>query len=401
MRQRNRHHSEDFFDESVGWISMTDLYTVIAVVAVALGIANAQELRSIIAAAEGDWQKFFSRANAAQAELKALRSDIEELQANVAKTSDGQKGREQAMQKEINDLNAQIANGSAQGDLKQALGRASQLAISANQEIANAKSDVVEATRKANSLQKDKEVAVDLSKKLAKDSDDLRAQISKLDKQVRIQSARLNALSNAKSDGDAKLREFQDQLGAHNDENAKISQELLGLKGSLDNVVFVLDCSSTMGESAERWSSAIKVVENWILHLPVKKVVLITFSSDVKRFPASGWVDLTGQNSRSDFLVTLRATGTTGGTTNTLGALEEAWRDQAADAIVLFTDGRPDSWSATGSSSGVSLVETIYAQAAQHRQRIHTVGVGDYFKAEASQFLLRLANQTGGTFIGR
>ena len=73
------------------------------------------------------------------------------------------------------------------------------------------------------------------------------------------------------------------------------------------------------------------------------------------------------------------------------------------DAIVLFTDGAPD---ATGERAGVDSQKEILALAKSWKSshpsaRIHTVGIGDYFNPKMRDFLLGLANETGGAFIGR
>jgi hypothetical protein len=66
----------------------------------------------------------------------------------------------------------------------------------------------------------------------------------------------------------------------------------------------------------------------------------------------------------------------------------------------LFTDGAPnDGHSAVFDPK---IAEQIYTLCKAHPDvPINAVGLGDYFKPELSQFLLRIAETTGGTFLGR
>jgi hypothetical protein len=98
------------------------------------------------------------------------------------------------------------------------------------------------------------------------------------------------------------------------------------------------------------------------------------------------------------------------GETNTLAALQAAFRFDHIDAIVLFTDGqptlspRPLDGSVSDRNAGyrAQILEEIDRQVAAGRKvRIHTIGLGDYFDPALGELFRTMGERTGGTFIGR
>jgi peptidoglycan hydrolase CwlO-like protein len=185
--------------------------------------------------------------------------------------------------------------------------------------------------------------------------------------------------------------------------NQKVSRELLGLEGSFKRVVFLLDRSSSMNEEAlggsDRWSESIRIIETWLRYLPVEEVALITFGSDVNAYPEAGGFLPKDQGLES--LVAILQRLSPQGDTRTMDALELAYGLPSVDAIFLFTDGEPSSANYPGNTAADIRRFVQRQRAAGSRIRIHTVGVGNYFKPEMGEFLQGLAKDTEGTFIGR
>ena len=231
----------------------------------------------------------------------------------------------------------------------------------------------------------------------------------------------------------AELAEFRRQLAELKDENRRFSdrlpatpaplpiwegqvrQELLSLKGgaaggSLSNVVVLLDRSSSMdAENGGRWRDATNVVNTWLNYLPIKNCVLVTFNEHPIAFPTDGsWlrIDETNRNMLVAQLNGLRPEGFT----DTLAALQMAYRYTNVDTIILFTDGKPEraprngsrqeSFGGSGSKQMIKDIHLLCTNRA-HIIPINTVGLGDYFNPDLAGFLRQLANESKGTFIGR
>jgi len=186
------------------------------------------------------------------------------------------------------------------------------------------------------------------------------------------------------------------------DAERRVRSELLGLRGSLDRAVFLVDRSGSMNEGG-RWEDAIATIRTWLEHLPVQEAALITFSDRVDAFPANGQMLRMDDDGRR--LLIERLSGTRpAGLTNTFDALEAAYRYAPVDAFVLFTDGAPNPGGSAGPGRGDAraVLELITQKRSRHPElRIHTVGIGEYFNAPMRDFLLGAASITDGTFIGR
>ncbi|MCS7306886.1 MAG: VWA domain-containing protein [Thermoguttaceae bacterium] len=184
-----------------------------------------------------------------------------------------------------------------------------------------------------------------------------------------------------------------------------LHKALVGLKGNLGRVAFVVDTSGSMGFSG-RWQQAQEVVATWLEHLAIRECVLILFSDGVQIFPQDGtFLPVHGPDGRANRQRLLEQIRTTQpeGRTNTLLALQTAYRYPGLDTIILFTDGEPNRpTNTTPSGFDPEVAEEIYQLVQKHRHiPINAVGLGDYFKPELSGFLLKLAQQTNGCFLGR
>lgn len=193
-----------------------------------------------------------------------------------------------------------------------------------------------------------------------------------------------------------------ESLREHIDAEPGLHKELIGLQGSLQRVVIVFDTSGSMSRDG-RWDHARGVVEIWLEHLAIGQCALVLFNTDVHMFPTDGsFVDVRGVNgsvNRQRLLDEIRSTKFEGGT-NTLLALQTAYQCQNVDTIILFTDGEPND----GRSAEFSpeIAEDIFALRRRHEHiPVNTIGLGDYFKPDLSGFLLRIAKETGGSFLGR
>ena len=195
----------------------------------------------------------------------------------------------------------------------------------------------------------------------------------------------------------------------------EIRQELLSLKGgaaggSLSNVVVLLDRSSSMeAENGRRWRDATNVVNTWLSYLPIKNCVLVTFNDQCRVFPTDGsWLRI-NQTNRNTLVAQLNGLEPEG-FTDTLAALQTAYRYTNVDTIILFTDGKPElaprngsrqeSMGGRGSREMIKQIHLLCTNRV-HIIPINTVGLGDYFNPDLAGFLRQVANETKGTFIGR
>lgn len=198
-------------------------------------------------------------------------------------------------------------------------------------------------------------------------------------------------------------RELQKLLARSVTGDSVLNQQLVGLKGDLSRVVFVVDRSGSMDKGG-RWEFARDVIQTWLQRLPIESCALITFNEQVTAFPADGTflevVGPGGSQNRGSLMAQLKFLKPAGHT-NTLSALEKAYEYPEVTSIILFTDGFPDP---TGNQRfDTDMAEQIYALCEQNGQRVpvNTIGLGDYFNRQFGEFLRRIPQKTGGTFIGR
>lgn len=183
-----------------------------------------------------------------------------------------------------------------------------------------------------------------------------------------------------------------------------LHRELVGLKGKMQRVAIIFDTSGSMGTDG-RWEHARDVVRTWLEHLAIGECVLVLFSDDARVFPEDGtFLDVrgpAGDANRKRLLDKIRHTKPEG-RTNTLLALQMAYRYANLDTIILFTDGEPNSPSSSSDKFDPEVAERIYALCRQHQNiPINTVGLGNYFRPQLSSFLMKVAQDTDGSFLGR
>jgi len=197
-----------------------------------------------------------------------------------------------------------------------------------------------------------------------------------------------------------KLKASED-LATNTEKNEKsVRRELLGLQGKMQRVAIVVDGSESM-KQGNRWKKARDTVLQWIECLDMQSCVVILFHSYVYRSPKQGVLDF--EDSRQESIEQIRrqlGVVEPQGRTDTLAALEEAYRVPDVDTIILFTDGSPNIDDKPGTDR--DLVERIYKLCrSKPGIPINAIGIGNYFAKDLSTFLLTIAEITKGTFIGR
>lgn len=181
-----------------------------------------------------------------------------------------------------------------------------------------------------------------------------------------------------------------------------VNQNLIGLKGELRRVAIIVDCSASM-KQGRKWEYTRSIIQMWLEYLPIQQTVLITFSDAAAVFPPDGtFLDVVGSAGQQNRKALLKEFDLVkpGGNTNTLAALQKAYEYPDLDSIILFTDGCPDSGSHTFDSE---MAAEVYALCRERGRKvpINTVGLGNYFNKQFAGFLLRLPEETGGSFLGR
>jgi hypothetical protein len=246
--------------------------------------------------------------------------------------------------------------------------------------------------------------------------------------EARKESSRLE---DAVADLEAELKKYQDEQITAEVREQGFRQELLGIRtrdSGYGRVVFVVDCSGSMVRSSNtsdesRWDYVQTVIRNWLLLLPFQEVQLIMFNNEVDVYPRPGdflTLQPTAVSRRTDIqplLTALRETVPNQGT-NTALALQTAYQADNVDAIFLFTDGQPmlKAEVDTTSEDFRILQNEVLDLIVREKERgnstpINVIGLGDYFSNRLSGtdqkhlpfgvFLTRIAQLSGGTFLGR
>jgi Mg-chelatase subunit ChlD len=192
--------------------------------------------------------------------------------------------------------------------------------------------------------------------------------------------------------------------------------DVLGFKGRFRNVVFLIDISGSMVSAAEadqvagtngtskfrRWDQTKREIVSWATHLPMESLRVVFFWDKVSESPGDGksYSMLEGNRERSvRRLEGLLRDVSPKGLTNTPAAFGKAYSYQDVDTIVLFTDGAPN----LPGSDAASLIGEVNRLVENHRDvPVNVVGIGEYYLDKMfAEFLLRIADTTGGEFIGR
>lgn len=394
-RRSRSHEGED----PSGWIAMTDLFSLFAVVAIGIGSAQIAKLSKQVSSIPGDWTSvvrehadFRTRISALESELTALRGERDRLREERDNLADELRLTEDALAKERDtsaNLNSEVDRLS--GLLQAIEGRVLQL-----------ETELQEATAQNLALESERDLlavrVMTLEEEVAQLKD-----VQKLLAECRSEIEKLRSdLAALRAEND----ELRGKLSSIGKGEAELRRQLLGLEGQLGRVVFVLDRSGSMDvrdkrTGRDRWSDAISTIDAWLRYLAVDEAALVVFSAGVDVFPPDGrWVAVPreGPEPLLEGLKDLSPTGAT----NTLEALRRAYRYPGVEVVILFTDGAPEPVRDGGVGTADDILRFVDNQkAAGSTVRIHTVGIGDYFSPRMRDFLLRLSGGTGGTFIGR
>ena len=84
MRFRKR-HSFIGQDQSSGWIAMTDLFTILTIVAISAGAANITTIKNIFKGVNGPWTTFMNEAAKQKVELDFLNKKIKSLEEEITR----------------------------------------------------------------------------------------------------------------------------------------------------------------------------------------------------------------------------------------------------------------------------------------------------------------------------
>ena len=184
-----------------------------------------------------------------------------------------------------------------------------------------------------------------------------------------------------------------------------IRKELLGLKGPLQNVAFILDKSYSM-KKGQRWDKTCDIVKTWLTYLNIDKCVLVQFNDGIKvilddKTKTDPYLEMVGEKRQAnleELLVQLKKVKPSG-RTNTYKAIKKAM-EYKPDTIILFTDGAPVSTFHFGKYDEKQM-NAILKEFSKEHVPINIVALGDYFDQRLCQFLRELADSTGGSFIGK
>lgn len=213
----------------------------------------------------------------------------------------------------------------------------------------------------------------------------------------------------------AELGSVKEQLGDAQGELAKAQVELdavktelkgvVGLKGPMRNVVFLLDISGSLAENKNHRFADPEyplLVKTWIRNLRFERFNLIAFNREIMPWPRGmGEATVDNRLAAAAFVDQLRPDEAT----NTIGALKRALVDKP-DTIILFTDGIPNIGENgeeldKNRQRAIAQIEDWLAQNAGGTV-INVVGYGDYVTDKTyGEFLRGLARRHRGAFIGR
>jgi Mg-chelatase subunit ChlD len=171
-----------------------------------------------------------------------------------------------------------------------------------------------------------------------------------------------------------------------------VRKEILGIDGSLDRVVFVVDRSLSMNDE-NRWNLIRETAIKWLTLLPVKQVGVVIFSDDAKSLLGSAKLVDADDTTRATIAGALSEL-TPSGLTNTAAAIRMASTFGPVDAVILLTDGQPDD-----PAAALQAIDDFKSRLPD--ARLHIVGLGDYFLHDYGQFIRAAVAKTGGAFVGR
>jgi DNA repair exonuclease SbcCD ATPase subunit len=368
LRRSQRHNAQD---SAIGWVSTSDTLLF----GLALFLVLAASLSAKLASSNAEQAKL-------TAEKSALLLSSEKLQQRVEQQTTSLEAIRQALEEEKSKLVELLSRMAA--DRKSTASIISDLRKKGSKlwkEFQKLKQEL----QIADQVLSDAQAEIDALKQKNAATEQLAKEHTRMAEDIAILQAK-----------------YEEALKQDQDEKS-IRGELIGLKGKLDRVAILFDASESMKEG-DRWNSAQKVIASWLEYLAMKECVLIVFSDNVNAYPADGtYVKLSSEDSQEqrqellDFLSQFAPEGRT----NTLAALQKAYEYEDLDTIVLFTDGSPYIGRSMDRIDTV-MVDEIYELCANKKNiPINAVGLGNYFSPELSAFLLKIAELTDGTFVGR
>jgi VWA domain-containing protein len=214
---------------------------------------------------------------------------------------------------------------------------------------------------------------------------------------------------------------------------ALLPKELVGVRGNLQRVAFVVDCSASMNKVApiavdpsrdkreSWWGVVAETIELWIEALPMQSARIVYFNDSVSMFPATDeFLDI--EVNRNSLRQSVKEHPGPHGATNTLLALQAAFAMKDVDTIVLFTDGEPNRTPVALPAGAMrnkdktsmayakefstacwnQIFEFVEGEKVKGRNvRVNVVALGNYFDSIYGPSLVRLATMTGGAFLGR
>jgi len=361
MKHQRRHFSDS---AEVGWISMVDLLVVIVCIGL-LFIAFTLD-RSSASARDS--------ANADQ-RIGALEEELARSTKQAGDWTVTAKDWERKYRELLNSIPKPVEGSDVNTQLSEALANAQSEAQNLKQKLDEASKSLAEKT-------------AELEHKTAEHND-----VSEELGQARAQ---------------IKAGEAVDE--AEPVERGMMAQQLVGIGGALDNVIFVVDRSSSMSDG-DRWQDAKTTVLAWVRYLPVKRAAVVLFGSNIQIIPPMGAtsgplrpnsleIPMVDEGLRTMMRGQLEAIEPEGATP-TYRAIQRAMDFKDIDAIILFTDGRPDP-TRVGADPLKEVEQLLLDWRGQHpNSRVHVVAQGEYFTQGMKEFLFGVARAGGGNFIGR
>ena len=424
MRRHAARHSEGV---ELGWISMTDLMMLFFAVGVFLAgmfatrAASSDAQRSMLSHQIGVAQEALEKSRGELESWQIRSKDLEDrlgrydqLFEGLGVTSDTAETVVAALREEVAGAKASMLQ--LQGDVVQrqrqldSLREELKALVSHNQ---TREADLAEARRQR------REIDAVLEKHGGLEA--LVASVTDLEEVNRALEGRAATLKNerdelAKGMGDLKgelsdVSRDNDGLRREAVAQRQVRQELLGIPGGLARVVMVVDRSQSMSEGSH-WEDAKRTVSSWIEHLPVEAAILVVFGADVDVVPSrfepsptatrnSAEIPAVDAKLRTEMVEALSEFGPAG-LTPTARALRQAMKFRDIDAIIIFTDGAPETGTVSGSEAKTEVFNLVDQWCQDNPQgRVHTVGIGNYFDRQMRDFLLGVAKRGRGAFIGR
>lgn len=214
---------------------------------------------------------------------------------------------------------------------------------------------------------------------------------------------RLTDTKDENKDLNAQIKKLKESIEDMQKEFLLLSRDMIDIKGKLNRVICIVDCSSSM-VSNENWDVTKKLIKTWISHLDIKELMLITYNETVvlhtdtfldvaKDHPGQLNENLQNVVSYLDKIIPQSYS-------DTYSALEEAYK-HAPDTIFLFTDGAPNRHR-DGIVDEHEMQRIITGLIEEHRGiPINIIGFGNYFDERIGNYFTKVIELTDGTFIGR